>query len=154
MRRLILLMIASLCFCTQSFGQSGSYDIRPQSKRLLSNEILSNFSGVTQSGAYNFDSEGVPGNRYTEWHGETGDIFYREGEFTAEGRWAVSRDLLCYDYKGEGITGGCFRIYKLGSCFYFYSARLVEKDDEITRDYWTARSVPKGERASCEDLFT
>jgi len=150
----LIISVPTLGFTYPALAQSSNYDVRPQANRLMAEDIRLNFSGVTQSGAYNFDAQGVPGNRFTEWHSEAGGILYREGDFTAHGRWSVARDALCYDYDSETITGGCFRIYKIGSCFYFYSTRRVSTKDEIMRDYWTARSVPKGQKATCEDLFS
>jgi len=48
------------------------------------------------------------------------------------------------------MPGGCFRVYRVQNCFYFYSDTLIEREDELDRDYWTARSVIKGDQPKCE----
>lgn len=137
-----------------AFAQSQDYDVRPQAARLMQADIITSFSGITHTGAYNFNKDGNPGNRYSEWHNADGRILYREGMGVAKGRWAAARDMMCYDYDNPVMGSGCFRVYKLGTCYYFYSASLIEKDDELERDYWTARSVRKGDRATCEDMVS
>ena len=42
------------------------------------------------------------------------------------------------------MEGGCFRVYKVGNCFYYYNDQIPEFSGELDRDYWTARSVKKG----------
>ena len=150
----ILICLSAFFVSSPTFAQSQDYDVRPQAARLTSAEIIDNFSGVTHTGAYNFNQEGNPGNRYSEWHNADGRLLYREGTAIATGRWTSARDMMCYYYDNEAFTSGCFRVYKLGTCFYFYSANFVEKDDELDRDYWTARSVRKGNRATCEDMVS
>jgi len=36
------------------------------------------------------------------------------------------------------------------NCYYFYSDRDIEREDELDRDYWVARSVYKGQQPQCE----
>ncbi|WP_371397108.1 hypothetical protein [Fretibacter rubidus] len=137
-----------------SFAQSQDYDVRPEASRLMGEALTSSFTGMTHTGAYNFNPRGEPGNRYTEWHGDDGAIIYREGDLMAKGRWAARNDMICYDYNNNILGSGCFRVYKLGSCHYFYSSSLLARDDELSTDYWTARSVHKGQRATCEDMIS
>ena len=137
-----------------SFAQSQDYDVRPEAARLMGDALQSSFTGMTHTGAYNFNPRGEPGNRYTEWHSEDGAIIYREGKLLAKGRWAVRNDMICYDYDSNILGSGCFRVYKLGSCHYFYSSSLLARKDALSTDYWTARSVHKGQRATCEDMIS
>lgn len=134
-----------------AWGQSQDYDVRPQSNAVTGETLRQVFTGSTHAGAYNFDWDGTPGNRYTEWHSEDGRVIYREDDQVITGTWDVLNDQICYDYDSETLTGGCFAVFKLGTCYYFYSARYAQLSGED--DFWTARSVPKGERATCEDMI-
>lgn len=134
-------------------AQSQTLDIRPQSERVTGDDLTKYFSGVTHDGAYNFDLGGNPGARYMETHKPNGRVRYVEGDTDVGGNWAVISNRMCYSYNTELMGGGCFRVYKLGTCFYFYSAEIMETRNEINRNYWTARSVKKGDEATCEDLI-
>lgn len=158
MLRCVLFIVMALAFAAPAWGQSPDYDVRPQSQKLSTEQLATAFTGVTHQGAYNFDAEGNPGNRYTEWHADDGTILYREDSFVAKGGWTVIDGRICYRYDSVAISGGCFDVYQLGQCYYFYSARLTRNNARLPSgeewgDYWTARSVPKGGRATCEDLI-
>lgn len=151
---LAILGMSQSLYIPPAAAQSQTYDVRPQANRVIGAELLRSFEGVTHDGAYNFDQAGRPGFRYTERHHKDGRVTYKEQGETITGRWSVTgTDLICYFYDTILIGGGCFRLYKLGSCFYFYSSSAVEKDDESEREYWTARSVKHGQKASCEGMI-
>ena len=150
---LTLLLSASLC--GQSYAQSQDYDVRPNAAQVTGDALTQSFSGISHDGAYNFDAIGRPGARYTERHFADGRVRYTEEGQIIKGQWAVTpKDTICYVYEGDIIGGGCFRVYQLGSCFYFYSTTRVERENEIDENYWTARSVKKGKRATCEDMIS
>ncbi len=129
--------------------------MRPFSDRLTGKSITQAFKGLTHEGAYNFDALGRPGRFYTETHTDDGGITYTERGGTVTGRWRVSEsDEICYSYDGGIIAGGCFQVYQLGTCYYFYSALELRVRDDMTEDDWTARSVKKGDLASCEDMIS
>lgn len=138
-----------------AFAQSQDFDVRPLSERLTGDAITQAFKGITHEGAYNFDALGRPGRFYKEIHAPDGGITYEERGGTVTGRWRVSpKDEVCYSYDGGLIAGGCFQVYQLGTCYYFYSALELSFRDDMTEDDWTARSVKKGDRASCEDMIS
>lgn len=147
---------ASLCLAEAAGAQSQTYDVRPDAAQVTGEALQQTFKGITHEGAYNFDSRGRPGVRFTERHYADGRIIYTENGEQFKGHWAITPgDTICYSYEEKMAGGGgCFRVYQLGSCYYFYSSYFVARDDEIDQDYWTARSVKKGKRATCEDMIS
>lgn len=147
----------SLCFMAALIGlpvyaaaQSQKTDIRPNANRILGEELRQSFAGKTHSGAYNFTERGEPTRFYEETHGADGKISYTENGRNDPGTWLIMKDTLCYIYDAADMPGGCFRVYRVENCYYFYSSQNVERGDELDRDYWTARSVVKGEQPKCE----
>ena len=131
-------------------AQSQKTDIRPLANQVTGDDITTYFSGVTHDGAYNFTREGTARGFYTETHTPNGSTLYREGELLSKGIWFIKNDTLCYAYENQRMSGGCFRVYRIKNCFYFYSDRMPRRDDELDRDYWIARSTLKGETPQCE----
>jgi len=131
-------------------AQSQSLDIRPYGKRITGDDLTAQFSGKTHDGAYNFSLGGDARDFYTERHNKDGTVLYKEGGDSVEGRWGVFNDVLCYYYVNSNVTGGCFRVYQVENCYYFYSDNLPDDPNEIEGDFWTARSTLKGERQECE----
>lgn len=140
------------CFMLPVTGtsQSQKTDIRPNANQLIGDEIRQIFSGQTHSGSYNFNSEGVARSGYIESHADDGRVFYEDGEVKSEGAWYVTHENLCFVYKNEALSGGCFRVYRIKNCFYYYSSNIPQRDNELGRDYWVARSTPKGETPNCD----
>lgn len=151
-RRTIFALFVFL-MAAPALGQSQSYDVRDEAARVSGQALKSSFAGVTHKGAYNFDARGRADNRFTEWHGADGKILYREGELLAKGTWTLARDMICYNYDDDRLSGGCFEVYKLGTCYYFYDSAVVNfaATESI---FWTARSVPKGQSATCEAMIS
>jgi hypothetical protein len=118
---------------------------------VVGDELLDAFMGVTHEGAYNFNAAGVARDNYVEAHKEDGTTEYVEGELIEKGAWIIRAESLCFWY--PSMNGGCFRVYRVDNCYYYYSDTLPESDDEIQTDYWTARSVKRGENASCAARF-
>lgn len=133
-----------------AWAQSQSTDIRPKANRILGEALLEEFLNTTHNGAYNFTDDGQPQRFYTETHHDDGRVTYREDGVDYDGVWIISKERLCFVYADEEMNGGCFRVYKIGNCFYYYSDLITEFDDELDRDYWTARSVKDGETPNCE----
>ena len=153
MRAIFLLLLLSLP--ATAHAQSQSRDIRPDAERIVGEDLLDSFSGKTMDGAYNFDMGGVPRDRFTEYHNPDTTTDYSEGDLEVRGIWNVNgRDELCYMYPNTTLNGGCFRVWKVGTCYYFYSDRVPPREDEYTGDYWVARSVERGKDATCEDLLS
>lgn len=144
------LLIAALCLLPSiSAAQSQKTDIRPNAERLLSEALLKAFKGVTHDGAYNFNLEGFAGAHYRETHKADSRVTYSEAGEKYEGVWRIHKDMMCYTYAGNSLSGGCFRVYQIKNCYYFYSSTFIERENELDRDYWTARSVKKGEEPLC-----
>lgn len=152
--RSITIFSVVIMMTSSAFAQSQKTDVRPQAQRVVGDELLDAFKGVTHEGAYNFTREGAGTQFYTETHHDDGRTTYVEGDLKSDGVWIIQQDGLCFAYKDPAMTGGCFRVYKVGTCFYYYSREIPTRDDEIDRDYWTARSVPAGETATCEAVFS
>ncbi len=131
-------------------AQSQDKDIRPFGQRVLGDKIEAHFSGKTHAGAYNFSRRGEARDFYVETHNKDGSVVYTEGGERINGRWGVFNDVLCYYYTDNSISGGCFRVYRVENCYYFYSDNLPDNPAEIDGDFWTARSTLKGERPKCE----
>ena len=147
-------MIACLALPVSAYAQSQSTDIRPKAKRIKGDALLAEFMGTTHEGAYNFTPEGEPGRYYIEEHHEDSRTTYTEGDITTDGIWMIMRNQLCFQYRSNQMAGGCFRVYKVGNCFYYYQDSIPENSGEINRDYWTARSVKKGEAPNCDPVVT
>ena len=131
-------------------SQSQTTDIRPHALRLSEAEIKEEFKGRTHEGAYNFNAVGEARNNYVETHFEDGRTIYKEKDLTSRGIWLVNDGSLCFMYEDDMLSGGCFRVYKVENCYYYYSDQFSERTDELERDYWTARSVREGETPQCE----
>ncbi len=133
-----------------AFGQSQKTDIRPNANQVIGEEIRELFAGQTHRGSYNFNNEGIARNDYIESHMPDGRTKYSEGELESDGIWYVARENLCFIYQNPDMNGGCFRVYRIKNCFYYYSSQLIQREDELDRDYWVARSTPKGETPDCD----
>jgi len=140
----------SLASAPEAFAQSQTTDIRPHANRMMGDDLKAAFSGQTHSGAYNFTPKGEPTRFYEERHNKEGTVTYSEGSDLETGIWRVFKDNLCYLYDSQDMPGGCFRVYRVKNCYYFYSDTLIERDDELDQDYWTARSTLNGELPQCE----
>ena len=145
------LAIAMCLFAgAQVWAQSQTTDIRPDANRVIGDDLLKEFMGITHEGAYNFTEDGEPTRYYSEAHHKSGKTTYIEGDINTIGAWIIRKTVMCYAYPNVDMQGGCFRIYKVGNCFYFYNDAIPQVGDELDRNYWTARSVKKGERPNCE----
>lgn len=147
---MFLALICGLFWPDSASAQSQNTDIRPKANRIIGDALLDEFIGITHKGAYNFTDDGEPRRFYAETHHDDGRVTYTEEGQSFGGVWIIKREALCYVYKDPSMSGGCFRVYKVGNCFYFYTDLLPERSDELDRDYWTARSVKAGEAPNCE----
>jgi len=132
-----------------AMAQSQDTDIRPNANQLTGEEIKATFSDVTMDGAYNFGRNGKAESFYTETHNPDGTLTYTEEGKTDPGRWFVRKDSLCFMYPSNRLAGGCFRVYQIKNCYYFYSASRRQVAYETGEPYWTARATKAGERVGC-----
>jgi len=147
---LTLAVVFTVSLTNAAKAQSQKTDIRPNAFRVMGEELLTHFKGVTHDGAYGFSREGKPSKFYRETHHNDGRTTYIDNGETDLGVWLIAQDKLCFIYDSDKLAGGCFRVYRIKNCFYFYSDDIVERKDEIDYDYWIARSVKKGEEAKCD----
>ena len=142
--------------CVNAHAQTQDTDIRGLGERVVGEDLLDAFLGVTHEGAYNFDAGGRAGMRYVETHNADGTADYAEEGVEVTGAWVIlggsGAERLCFQY--PDMPGGCFRVWRVANCYYYYSDLVPEVPDEVEREYWTARSVAKGEDAVCEALFS
>jgi len=132
-----------------SGAQTPETDIRPSAEQLNKKQILETFSTGTFDGAYNFGRDGKAQSFYLETHKSDGTVSYTEDGETMPGRWFARGTSLCFTYPDARMSGGCFRVYQVKNCYYFYTTSIPQREDELARDYWVARSVPEGEVPRC-----
>lgn len=145
-----LIITALLGLSAPALSQSQTTDIRPNAQRVIGEELRTSFTGKTHAGAYNFTPEGEPTRFYEERHNADGSVAYAEEGGRYPGVWLTIKDTICYIYENGNMPGGCFRVYKVANCYYFYSDQIIEREDELDRDYWTARSTLKGQAPKCD----
>lgn len=148
--RYLTALILALGWSVSAYSQSQDTDIRPNANQLTSEELKATFSDVTMDGAYNFGRNGKAQSFYTEAHKSDGTLIYKEDGAVEPGRWFIRKDALCFMYPSNQIAGGCFRVYQIKNCYYFYSTSRRQIAQEMSESYWTARAVKMGERAGCE----
>ena len=144
----ILMLSCGLAFTATA--QTQDTDIRANADQLSAQEIKTIFSDAEMDGAYNFGRNGKAQSFYKEIHKPDGTLTYEEDGQIEPGRWFVRKDALCFMYPSNQLAGGCFRVYRVKNCYYFYSTSRRQVPGENGRPYWTARAVKKGERAGCE----
>ena len=145
-----LVALSFLGAISYASAQSQQTDIRPFGTRIVGDDITAHFNGQTLIGAYNFNQSGNPRSSYKETHNSDGTVLYIEGENRSSGRWGVFNDIVCYYYNDAEMSGGCFRVYIVENCYYFYDNNLPDNPDEVDGGFWTARSTINGETRQCE----
>lgn len=150
MYRSIAIIGLCLGIASGAMAQSQDTDIRPNADQLTAEEIKTVFSNADMDGAYQFGRNGKAQSFYREKHNPDGTLTYEEDGMVEPGRWFIRRDALCFMYPSNSLSGGCFRVYRVKNCYYFYSTSRRQVPGENGQPYWTARAVKKGERAGCE----
>jgi len=149
-----LIIAIALGLSTVAHAQTQDTDIRPNADQLTADALKATFSGVTMDGAYNFGRNGKAQSFYTEKHNPDGTLTYQEDGNVEPGRWFVRKDSLCFMYPSNRLAGGCFRVYQIKNCYYFYSASRKQVAEERSQNYWTARATKMGERAGCDPALS
>lgn len=148
--RLFLSAIAAASFGLSALAQTQDTDIRGDAKPLTGSALLAAYQGVTHHGTYAFTRDGTGTAHYTETTRADGTVTYKEGDLVAEGAWVPSHDTLCFRYRSPNMSGGCFHVWTVGNCYYYYSTTLPDLPQEKLDLYWTARSVKAGETPDCD----
>ena len=135
-------------------AQSQDVDIRGDAKQLTGTALLSAYRGVTHKGTYAFTRDGTGTAHYTETTHADGRVEYKEGDLIAHGAWVPSHDSLCFHYKSDDMGGGCFHVWQIGNCYYYYATYLHSFGSGNTLEspdtFWTARSVKSGDTPDCD----
>ncbi len=142
--------LLSLGLAATAAAQTQDTDIRPNADQLTADDIKTVFSDADMEGAYNFGRNGKAQSFYREIHNPDGTLTYEEDGIVEPGRWFIRKDALCFMYPSNRLAGGCFRVYRIKNCYYFYSTTRRQTATENNEAYWTARAVKRGERAGCE----
>ena len=150
MYKLLAAFAMSLGLALTATAQTQDTDIRPNADQLTGDQIKTVFSDAKMDGAYNFGRNGKAQSFYREDHNPDGTLTYEEDGVVDPGRWFVRKDALCFMYPSNKMSGGCFRVYQIKNCYYFYSTSRRQVAGENGQPYWTARAVKRGERAGCE----
>ena len=158
MKNLLLKPLISLSFALSfislAHAQTQDTDVRPFGKQLNAAQIKSEFTGTTLDGAYQFISPRTAEKNYIETHYANSTVRYIEGNVDTKGYWQVIDDYVCYNYPYSFFSGGCFQIYKVENCYYFYSLKDMRLNRKLGDELWTARAVKKDETPLCEALFS
>ncbi|WP_017931178.1 hypothetical protein [Robiginitomaculum antarcticum] len=128
-------------------------DIRPTGEQVTGESLSAAFSGVTHKGSYAILRENTGTKDYTETTFSDGTVTYNEGDMVATGQWRRFGERICYSYEQDHMAGGCFYVYQVGNCYYYYgsnAAGIMGAQDGL---YWIARSVKTGETASCDPVI-
>jgi hypothetical protein len=154
MFRRIFAAIIAVGLPALGYAQTQDTDIRPSANQIIGEDIKKTFSDVTMDGAYNFGRNGKAQSFYIEKHNPDGTLTYEEDGSVEPGRWFVRKDALCFTYPSNLLAGGCFRVYQVKNCYYFYSTSRRQIAGENGQPYWIARAVRQGERVQCEKAIT
>lgn len=72
---------------------------------------------------------------FTEQMKADGTAIHERGGVTSVGKWRVKSNVVCFTY--DTLNGGCFNMYKRGTCYYAMSAfssdlvAITVLDDDI-----------------------
>lgn len=147
--RILSALTLVLFLAAPAFAQYQDEDVRVSATQIKGDALKPHFSGVTHLGTYSVTRQNTGVKHYTETTQADGTVLYKEGPLTAKGKWAQFGDRICYTYETEGMNGGCFYVYKMGNCFFYYNNNEPGRPSR-TNVYWVAKSVKKGEISSCD----
>ena len=102
--------------------QTSSAQVFPELDRLYGQNLENAYLGKTIDGVYKRPRERSGTHEFTESFYADGTTYYREGDFTQEGRWYTERNTVCFTYENETPDGRviphCFAIFESGTCQY------------------------------------
>lgn len=100
-------------------------EIITEGKKLTDETLKAAFSGYVHYGTYILNAQNKITSTYSEYHYQDGRVDYSDSDGDKSiGRWASRGSLICYRYKGKSpVGGGCYEIYELDSCYYFFNDR-------------------------------
>jgi len=79
----------------------------------------------------------------------------KASDVTDDGRWRIKDDIICFTYEGN-LSGdeSCFVVYASGTCLYSYNPRNVRNGKPINSNVWSAKTLIRGDVASCDNLVS
>ena len=151
----IMSPIAVAQIAPPSLPLEGDNYINGQELIPLTGEALKQaFADKTHFGTYKEKRERTGTNQFRETTHADGTTDYKEGDMELEGIWKVLKDRICYKYQSDQVSGvHCFRIYEVGTCFYGYNPAVTTKKGPINANYWSVKSLHKGDISTCDDLI-
>jgi len=139
-----------LAISAPAMAQTQDTDIRPYAESFTADDLRATFSDNIFDGAYGFARNGKARSFYREVHRPDGTVTYTEDGVTLNGTWSILRDQLCFAYETAAMAGGCFRVYEVGNCLYFYASRQPEQLDMTGKTQWVARAVRDDDTPQCD----
>ncbi len=104
-----------------------------QGVQLSGDNLKAAFSGYVHYGTYILNAQNEITASYSEYHYDDGRIYYTHSDgHNSQGSWTSLGPLICYRYHSgnlasnldDGLSGGgCYEIYELDECYYFFNAR-------------------------------
>jgi hypothetical protein len=121
---------------------------------LIGDDLTAAFSGKTHYGTYKERRERTGTNQFRESTKSDGTTYYVEGDMKLHGQWRVFDEKICYQYDSTEVSGvHCFVIYEAGTCLYGYAPSATGPNGPINANYWTVKSIRKGDVSTCDDLI-
>ena len=138
---------------------STSAQLLPDLDRLTGETLFDSYHGQTIDGIYKRPRERSGTNAFTESFYADGTTYYREGDFTQEGRWFIENsDTVCFTYEDEGPISAsnkhCFAIFESGTCQYAYALNNMRNGKPIHPNAWTAKTLIHGDISTCDNLIS
>jgi len=155
-RTLTSCLIGVACVLIPAMAQA---QIIPDLDRLMGKNLEESYLGQTIDGIYKRPRERSGTHEFTESFYADGTTYYREGDFTQEGRWYIeNRNTVCFTYQGEGpvpeATPHCFAIFESGTCQYAYAINNMRNGKPIHPNAWTAKTLIQGDISTCDNLIS
>lgn len=144
-----ILMLATLAAPVSA--QEVPSDLSP----VLGTDIYTLFSGRTMDGTYKDVHERSGTKYFIETFHENGRTDYQEGNIETKGWWAPKGNQVCFRYlKDSGLSGelACYRVFQSGTCIYSYNPALVIDNKPVDPNYWSAKTILKGDISTCDNL--
>ncbi len=152
---LTALAALSLSAGAQSLNLDGDNYINGQELVRLSGDTLqAAFAGKTHFGTYKTRRERTGTNQFRETTAADGTTDYTEGDMNIQGVWRVFDEQICYQYQSDEVPGvHCFEIFEAGTCLYGYDPSVVGPNGPINANFWSVKSLRKGDVSTCDDLI-
>ena len=142
----LLLAFASPSFAQEAIGPDDYMPDVTAEDPLTEEELYTVFSGQTHRGTYTFLSRDITTFAFEEETAADGSVVHIQQQRVDTGSWAVTGNIICYDYDDPELLQACFNIYARGNCYYHFQVSVTGRP----QTGFTARSVIKGEVPNCE----